>query len=444
MAMEFANMTAAQIGREIEAGRADPITVSEYFLDAINASTARDEIYARLCVERTREEAEMASARAKSGTRNGVLDGVPVSWKDLFDTKDIATESGAPILRGRVPDEDAEVLKNAGAAGAVCLGKTHQTEFAFSGIGINPNTATPPNKLLPGHVPGGSSSGAAASIAHGLAPIAIGSDTGGSVRIPACWNSLVGLKTTHGVLSLKNVVPLCAGFDTAGPLAKSVEDAALMFAALGGDATDFSVLTDVSDLRFAIVETVALEDCDDLQIAAFERTVSKLETAGAKIDRIDASEFPAVLELGATLFPYEAWEAWGEEILANPSVMYEPVEVRFKQGMNVTKQQYQKAWAEMIGQRENFFARTRHYDGVLMPTTPMQPPLIDELLEDVDKFTHANLLALRNTRFANLLGTCALTLPSITPAAGLQVMGKPKGDVGILKIGQVIEQIAAS
>ncbi|MGB7287130.1 MAG: amidase family protein [Salaquimonas sp.] len=439
--MEFSEMSGADIGREIQAGRADPLDVAHRFVDAIKSHAARDEIYARLCEKRTLEEAEKASARAKAGTRFGPLDGVPVSWKDLFDTKDIATESGSPILAGRIPEIDCEVLQNATAAGTICLGKTHQTEFAFSGIGINPNTATPPNKSMPGHVPGGSSSGAAASIAHGLAPIAIGSDTGGSVRIPACWNSLVGLKTTHGVLSLKNVVPLCSGFDTVGPITKTVEDAALMFSALGGGETDLTNSPSLADLKFAVVETVALDHCDDAQMAAFERALSALEKAGAKIDRIKASEFSNVLDLGPSMFPFEAWQAWGDAITANPGVMYAPVEVRFKQGIHITKTQYEAAWSAMMVERKSFFANTGVYDAILMPATPMQPPLIEALLNDVEQFTAANLLALRNTRFANLLGTCALTLPTATTAAGLQIMGKPNEETRLLQIGLTLENV---
>ena len=238
--MDSTNRTAAELGREIAAGRIDPVALAESCLEAIRSQDEDGRIYARLTGERALEEAKAAARRAREGRLAGPLDGVPVSWKDLFDTAGTATESGTPLLAGRIPDKDAEVLRRAGIAGTVCLGKTHQTELAFSGLGINPNTATPPNKGMPGHAPGGSSSGAAASLAHGLAPIAIGSDTGGSVRIPACWNSLVGLKTTHGVLPNDGVVPLCPGFDTVGPLARTVEDAALMFAALGGGEADLA------------------------------------------------------------------------------------------------------------------------------------------------------------------------------------------------------------
>lgn len=442
--MRFSKMSAADIGREIRAGRADPLEVTEAFLQAIDGHSASSEIYARVTHERARKEAEMASARAKSGTRRGPLDGVPVSWKDLYDTKDIGTESGAALLKGRVPDKDALVLENACAGGTICIGKTHQTEFAFSGLGVNPNTATPPNLSLPGQAPGGSSSGAAASITHGLAPIAIGSDTGGSVRIPAAWNSLVGMKTTHGLLSLENVLALCAGFDTVGPLAKTVEDAALMIEVMGGSKTDLSIRLTPSDLKFAIVDTMALDGCDQTQMAAFDQAVANLAKAGAKIERISAPEFLGASKLGPELFPYEAWQSWGALIEANPGKTYAPVEKRFLQGKSVSKEQYQKAWKGLREIRAAFFERVSGFDGVLMPTVPIQPPRVDALLADEDLFTSANLLALRNTRFVNLLGSCALTLPTATYAAGLQIMGKPNEDSRIMQIGLALENIASA
>ena len=165
----------------------------------------------------------------------GPLDGVPISWKDIFDTAGVKTEAGTALLRGRVPDSDARVLKNATAAGLICLGKTHMSEFAFSGLGYNPVTATPPSVNDKDATAGGSSSGAATSVAFGLAAAGIGSDTGGSVRIPAAWNDLVGLKTTSGRLPLEGVVPLCARFDTVGPLCRTIEDAALFLAVLEGN-----------------------------------------------------------------------------------------------------------------------------------------------------------------------------------------------------------------
>ena len=215
---DWLKMTACDLGRGIGAGQIDPVALVQVYLDAIDAHPARDRIYARVTSERALIEAQAAAERAASGSRLSLLDGVPISWKDLFDTQDVATEAGSNLLKGRIPDRDARVLENATASGLVCLGKTHMSELAFSGLGYNPSTATPPCINDEKADPGGSSSGAAASVAFDLAAVGIGSDTGGSVRIPSAWNDLVGLKTTAGRLSLEGVVPLALKFDTVGPL----------------------------------------------------------------------------------------------------------------------------------------------------------------------------------------------------------------------------------
>src|SRR5210317_316866 len=236
---DILQLTATELGEAIDKGDLGPVEITKTYLDAITAHPLSPRIYSELTQYRALAEAKDAEERARLMLRRSSLDGVPISWKDLYDTAGIKTEAGSLLLKGRVPSEDALVLKNATAMGAVCLGKTHMSELAFSGLGLNPRTATSPCVHDTDAVSGGSSSGAAASVAYGLAPVAIGSDTGGSVRIPSAWNDLVGLKTSSGRLSLKGVVPLVASFDTVGPLCRSVEDAALMLAVLeGGKAAD--------------------------------------------------------------------------------------------------------------------------------------------------------------------------------------------------------------
>ena len=232
-------------------------------------------------------EAKAGAKRAKAGLRRGLLDGVPVSWKDLFDTAGVATESGSALLKNRIPDQDAEVVKNATKAGLVCLGKTHMSELAFSGLGLNPVTATPPCVNNHGAVSGGSSSGAATSVAFGLAAAAVGSDTGGSVRIPAAWNDLVGLKTTSGLVSLQGVVPLCASFDTVGPLCRTVEDAAQILAALQGEPPVDLTGADLGGRQFAVCKNIALDDLEEAPAAAFEAALTAIGTAGATVIDID-------------------------------------------------------------------------------------------------------------------------------------------------------------
>lgn len=440
--MRFSELTAVEIGNAIANGEYNSLEVTTAFLDEIDASSVGDEIFVRKTPERALAEARASDARTRKGERFGVFDGVPVSWKDLFDVAGFPAESGAPLLKGRIPAKDAELVRRAAKAGMVCLGKTHQTEFAFSGLGINPNTATPPNRLKPGHVSGGSSSGAAASLSYGMSALAMGSDTGGSVRIPAAWNSLVGLKTTHGLLPTEGMVPLCRGFDTPGPICRSVGDAINMFDVLAGAS-----LTAESEpskpMKLAVVETIALEDVEAYQSSAFEDVVDELERSGVLIERIKSPAFALSLDLGAIVFPYEAWREWGELIDANPGVMYPPVEARFRQGMTIKPASYRAAIEELDDLRKQFFLQFAKFDGFLMPTTPTSPPLIEELLKDHEKFTAANLIALRNTRFANLLGTCALTIPTHKPAAGLQIIGKPRDERKLLAVGAALEAIIA-
>ncbi|MBL4892621.1 MAG: amidase [Rhizobiaceae bacterium] len=436
--------TAAQLGALIDAGKLDPVELTQYYLDAIGASEYGTKIYVRTTPERALGEAAFASDRAKSGTRKSKLDGVPVSWKDLFDTAGIETEAGSQLLVGRIPEKDCEVLRRATEAGCICLGKTHMSELAFSGLGVNPRTATPPNRYDPARAPGGSSSGAAASVSYDLAPIGIGSDTGGSVRLPSGWNGLVGLKTTLGVVPTDGVVPLCRGFDTVGPLARSVEDAALMHEILSGNSVDVRDVPDLSDCRFLICETTFLDGCEPLQLEAFETAVAKLEKAGAKINRGLMPEVDEVLELAKYLFTFEAYREWGAEIEAHPDAVFEPVKKRFMGGKSVTKEEYSAAQQKMMEIRARYDARASDFDAVLAPTTANGPPVTQKLLADIDYFWDANLLALRNTRIGNLLGLCGLTLPTTTETAGLMLLGKANSDERLLQIGLACESIVAA
>jgi aspartyl-tRNA(Asn)/glutamyl-tRNA(Gln) amidotransferase subunit A len=437
-------MTAAQMGRAIERGELDPVDLAESYFAAIEAHEFSERIYARLTKDRAYGEARAARDRAKAGLRRSALDGVPISWKDLFDTAGCETAAGSALLQGRVPDTDALVLKYATLAGAVCLGKTHMSELAFSGLGLNPITQTPPCVNDHDAVSGGSSSGAAASVAFGLAPLAIGSDTGGSVRIPSVWNDLVGLKTTSGDLSLDGVVPLCARFDTVGPLAQTVEDAALAYAILSGrPVIDMSVPTSLKGRKFAVLTTTALDHLRDAPRAAFETAVAKFAESGAEIICISAPEVETALALSATLFAPEAYGTWQSEIEAAPHKMFDKIRDRFRGGASVGAAEYIAGWQTLERLRTEFVIRTAGYDAVLVPTAPSLPPNIARLLSDDDYYVSENLLALRNTRIANLMGTCALTLPTGVPSCGITLMGQPFQERRILRLGLMAEAALA-
>ena len=433
-------MTAADLGREIGQGRINPVELTEAFLDRIEGHALTPRIYARLTDTRARGEAMGAASRAKAGFRRGLLDGVPISWKDLFDTAGVATEAGSALLRGRVPARDAAVLQVAAHAGTVCLGKTHMSELAFSGLGLNPVTATSPCLNDDRAVAGGSSSGAAASVAFGLAPAAIGSDTGGSVRIPAAWNDLVGLKTTSGLLPLTGVVPLCERFDTIGPLAHSVEDCALLLAAMQGEAPVSLEGADLSGARLAVLETVALEDLRDRPAQGFDDACQRLARAGARLERLQAPEVAEAMGLAATLFTAEAYGIWREVIEAAPEKMFPRILERFRSGAQTTAADYVAGWRRLETLRLQWASRVAGFDAVLVPTSPILPPDANRLMTDHDYYVTENLLALRNTRIGNLMGLCVLTLPTSQPSCGISIMAPAFQEGRLLRLGAAAER----
>ena len=425
---DWLSKTAADLGRAIGSGEVDPVTLTETYLSAIAAHAAKDDIYSTVTPERALAEAKAAKTRAELQQRLGPLDGVPISWKDLFDSAGTTTEAGARLLEGRVPNRDARVLANATKAGLVCLGKTHMSELAFSGLGLNPMTATPPNVHNADLVPGGSSSGAAASVAHGLAACGIGSDTGGSVRIPSAWNDLVGLKTTSGRVSNDGVVPLAAKFDTVGPLSRSVEDCALMLAALEGrQAVDLRGAS-LKGARFGVVQNVAFEDIRDAPFNAFQNGVERLKEAGAEIVPFEAPGLSEAMPLSAILFTAEAYGLWSHVIEAAPDKMFAPILERFRSGKDFPAHEYVAAWATLEACRTAWHARTAGLAAVLAPTAPNLPPDRARLLSDEDYYVTENLLALRNTRIGNLMGLCGVTLPTDTPSCGMMMLGAPMSE----------------
>jgi aspartyl-tRNA(Asn)/glutamyl-tRNA(Gln) amidotransferase subunit A len=439
---DWQNLGVADLGRAIGAGEIDPVDLTEAYLAAIAGHEYADRIYSVITVERARAEAAAASDRARLGVRRGLLDGVPLSWKDLFDSAGDETKAGSDLLAGRVPEADCEVLANATRAGMVCLGKTHMSELAFSGLGINPITETPPNIHDPELVPGGSSSGAAASTAFGLAPAGIGSDTGGSVRIPSAFNDLVGLKTTSGRLSLAGVVPLCARFDTVGPLARTVEDCALLLAVMeGGKPADLGGAS-LQGRRFLVLDTYT-DDVREAPAKGFAHALGRMAQAGAEISHGNVDGIETAMELAPILFTSEAYGTWKHTIEAAPEKMFPRILERFRSGAGFAAADYVAAWQFLDHLRGEWAAQVAGYDAVLLPTAPNLPPHAGRLMEDDDYYVTENLLTLRNTRVGNLMGLSALTLPTGVPGTGIMLLGQPFGEEALLRLGKAVEDALA-
>ncbi|MFQ6551141.1 amidase [Aestuariibius insulae] len=435
---EWQGRSAADLGRLIGTGDLDPVALTEEMLGVACEHPFGERIYARMTPERALAEAGAARDRAQAGRRLGPLDGVPVSWKDLFDTAGVVTEAGSKVLEGRVPERDAEVVRRGTAAGLVCLGKTHMTELAFSGLGLNPMTASPPNVNDAEAVSGGSSSGAATSVAFGLAAAAVGSDTGGSVRVPAVWNDLVGLKTTAGLLPNDGVVPLCRSFDTVGPLTRTVEDAALMFAALGGQGVDLRGAS-LAGRRFAVIATVGMEDLEEAPKAGFDRALEALRDAGAVIETVEMPSLTDAFDLAGPLYTAEAYAEWQQAVEHQSEKMYAQIVERIMGGKGVTAAAYLQAWARIREIRADWAERMAGFDAVLCPTCPIAPPNAERLATDDAYFKRANLMTLRNTRIGNLMGLCGLTIPAGVPSAGILLNGPPGSEARLLRLGMAAE-----
>jgi aspartyl-tRNA(Asn)/glutamyl-tRNA(Gln) amidotransferase subunit A len=337
--------------------------------------------------------------------------GIPISIKDLFDIKGQVTRAGS-----RAPAEtDATVVARLRRAGFVVIGRTNMTEFAYSGIGINPHYGTPKSawQRNVGHVPGGSSSGAAVSVVDGMAHGALGTDTGGSCRIPAAYNGIVGFKPTQRRVPLDGGVPLSFTLDSFGPLARTVACCAVLDAVLADEAFVPLQPRPIKGMRLAVPTTVALDELDDEVARTFERALETLSRQGALLERIDVPEF---LDVGVmnTKGGFAAAEsyAWHRYLLVGSGDVYDPrVSLRILRGESISAADY----IDLLNARKSLIARTEKriaaYDALVLPTTANTPPRIADLADD-KAFTKANLLSLRNCTLINMIDGCAISLPA--------------------------------
>jgi len=452
-------MTALALGRAIAGGDIDPVALTEHFLERMNDGDGDRVVYLTAMPERARAEAKAAAGRAAAGQRLGPLDGVPMSWKDLFDSAGTPTTAASPIFAQRVPDTDATLLARASRAGMVCLGKTNLTEFAFSGLGINPHYGTPANAYdaTVARVPGGSSSGAAVSVARGLAPAAIGSDTGGSVRIPAAFNGLVGLKTTAGLLPLDGVIPLSESLDTAGPLTHDVADANAIFAVLAGRRPADLGAASMRGVRLLVPTNVMWNGVEAGNERAVRRAIERLAAAGAEVVPGEVPELTEVLDLFAKEGPLvaaEAYARWQELVDHHADKIYHNVLKRFWAGSEMTAVSFENLRRGLESLSERFHQRLAGYSALVAPTTLIAPPPIADLEADDDAYMAANGGALHNTTLGNVLKVCAVTLPCGGTACGgtggetdlpvgLMLYARPFTEAALLRLAQACETALA-
>ena len=341
--------------------------------------------------------------------------GIPISIKDLFDVAGQVTRAGSTVLATRpAASKDATIVSRLRRAGFVLVGRTNMSEFAFSGLGLNPHYGTPRNPWQrgEGHIPGGSSSGAAISVADGMAHAAIGTDTGGSCRIPAAFTGLVGFKPTARRVPRDGTIPLSTTLDSIGPLARSVACCAILDAVLADEPPPDLSESSVAGLRLAVPKTFVLEDMEADVAAHFERSLSRLSAAGARIQEIELRELAQIPTINAKggFSPPESY-SWHRGLIETNAGDYDPrVLTRIQRGATQSAADY----IELVAARRTFIdaveKRIAGFDALLMPTTPILPPLSDSLQSDAE-FFRVNGLALRNPAVINLLDGCAISVP---------------------------------
>src|SRR5512141_678591 len=392
--------TLAELADDLENGRTSARKIVDGCLERIaDASGEGERAFIHVDAEAAIEAAEAMDRLREVKAAPSRFAGIPVSIKDLFDIRGQVTRAGSRALEDSAPAEaDAPVVARLRAAGFVVIGRTNMTEFAYSGIGINPHYGTPKsvfNRSV-GHVPGGSSSGAAVSIADRMAYGALGTDTGGSCRIPAAYNGIVGFKPTQARVPLDGGVPLSSSLDSFGPLARTVDCCAVLDAVLAGEAIAPLRPRPIKGMRLAVPTTVALDELDDDVARTFEQALETLSRQGALIERIAVPEF---LDVGVmnTKGGFAAAEsyAWHRYLIASHGDVYDPrVFVRIQRGEAMSAADY----IDLLEMRKSLIARAATrlapYDALVMPTTANTPPRIADLADD-KAFTRANLLALR-------------------------------------------------
>ncbi|MEA2818006.1 MAG: aspartyl-tRNA(Asn)/glutamyl-tRNA(Gln) amidotransferase subunit [Bradyrhizobium sp.] len=441
--------TLGSLAADLEAGR----TTARALVDACLARIADPQgegarAFIHVDAEAAIEVAEAMDRLREVRAAPSPYAGIPISIKDLFDIKGQVTRAGSRALDDSPPAvADAPAVARLRRAGFVVIGRTNMTEFAYSGIGTNPHYGTPKGawQRSVGHVPGGSSSGAAVSVLDGMAHGALGTDTGGSCRIPAAYNGIVGFKPTQRRVPLDGAVPLSFTLDSIGPLARTVNCCAVLDAVLANEQLAPLQPRPIKGMRLAVPNTVALDDLEDAVAKTFERALEKLAREGALIERIAVPEFLDIAPMSAKGgFAAAESYAWHRYLIVAKGDIYDPrVAGRILRGESQSAADY----IDLVNARKSLIARAaarlEPYDALVLPTTANTPPRIADMKDD-QAFTKANLLSLRNCTLINMIDGCAISLPIHRDGevpVGLMLAASGGSDRRIFELAAAIEGV---
>lgn len=444
--------TLSALAEDLASGRTSSLALTREALARIDAPEGEG----RLTFVKVHRESALAAAEAMdrlraAGLAPSPLAGIPISVKDLFDLAGEPTTAGSTVLADAPAAlRDAPAIARLRAAGLVVIGRTNMTEFAFSGLGLNPHYGTPaaPYDRAARRIPGGSSSGAAVSVADGMAFAGIGSDTGGSCRIPAAFCGIVGYKPTAASVPREGAFPLSLSLDSIGPLANSVSCCRALHEIMSGAALSKAVPTGLAGLRIAVPQTVALDGLDAHVAASFDRALERLAKAGARVIDTPLERFAEVARINAK-GGFAAAEAYAHHraLVEAKGEGYDPrVRTRILRGRNQDCADY----IELLQARAAFIAAMQEevaaFDVLAMPTVPTTAPTIAELAEDDEAFTRVNLLMLRNPTLINMMDGCSISLPMHRPGeapAGLMLSRSGGGDAALFAIAAAAEAALA-
>jgi aspartyl-tRNA(Asn)/glutamyl-tRNA(Gln) amidotransferase subunit A len=408
---------------------------------------------ARACLtvyrEQARAAADAADARAKFGISLGPLDGAIVSIKDLFDVAGEVTRAGSRVLaeEGRPAARDAPIVQRLRAAGAVIVAKTNMTEFAYSGIGANPHFGTPGNPADRARIPGGSTSGGAVAAADGMCDIAIGSDTGGSTRIPAALCGIVGFKPSRRRIPTQGAFPLSFTLDSIGPMARTVADCFNADAVMAGEEAEALEPAPLANLRVGVAQGPPLERLDDTVAKRFPAALARLEKAGVRLsdEALPLLERMAAVNAKGGVLPAEALAVHRERLSRRADAIDPNVRVRLERARAIAAADYVEMTRERGDLVRAMDARLADLDVLAMPTVPIVAPLLSEVAAP-DAFARKNALVLRNTTIWNFFDCCAITLPLPREGGlpcGLMLVGRNGHDRRLFRIAAAVERLFA-